>query len=89
MYYGTETISVLWLKLWTILSDEYKNLASLKKFKTKNKNWDLVSQNCPWRLCKTFIAALKGGFITPHVWEIVGRKNSQYSKVATILDYIS
>ena len=33
MYYGTETISVLGLKLWIILPDEYKNSASVKDLK--------------------------------------------------------
>ena len=46
VYYGTETISVLGLKLWILSSDEYKNLASLNKFQTKIKNWDWVPQNC-------------------------------------------
>ena len=31
----TKTISVLGLKLWIILPDEYKNLTTLKEFKTK------------------------------------------------------
>ena len=30
VYYGTETITVLGLKLWIILPDEYKNSTSLK-----------------------------------------------------------
>ena len=34
-YYGTETISVLDPKSWIILPGEYKNLTSLKEFKTK------------------------------------------------------
>ena len=54
VYYGTEPISVLGLKLWIVLPDEYKSLASLKEFKTKIKNW--VPQNC-----KTFIQNV--GFI--------------------------
>ena len=31
VYYGTESISVLGPKLWIILTDEYKNLTSLKE----------------------------------------------------------
>ena len=48
VYYGTETISVLGLKLWEILPDESKNLTNPKEFKTKIKNW--VPQKC-----KTYI----------------------------------
>ena len=51
VYYGTETISVSGTKLWIILSDQYKNSASLEELKTKVKNW--VPLNCPCRLCKT------------------------------------
>ena len=52
MYYGTETISVLELKLWIILPDEHDNSTNEKDFKTKIKNW--VALNCPCRLCKTY-----------------------------------
>ena len=48
VHYGTETISVLGLKLWEILPDESKNLTNPKEFKTKIKNW--VPQKC-----KTYI----------------------------------
>ena len=51
VYYGTETISVLGLKLWVILPGEYKNSTSLKEFKTKIKNW--VPLKCLCCLCKT------------------------------------
>ena len=51
--YGAEAITVLGPKLWIILPDKYKNLTSLKEFKTKIKNW--VPLNCPCHLCKTYI----------------------------------
>lgn len=51
VYYGTGISSVLEPKLWLLLSDEYKNLTSLKEFKTTIKN--CVPQNFACCLCKT------------------------------------
>ena len=57
--YGTETVSYLGPKLWKSLPNEYKDSASLEIFKRKIKNWK--GENCPCRLCKTYIQGL--GFI--------------------------
>ena len=59
VHYGTETVSFLGPKLWSILPQEYKNIDNLSEFKNKIKNW--VPQNCPCRLCKTYIHQV--GFI--------------------------
>ena len=59
VHYGTETISYLGPKIWSILPKEYKNIENLTEFKNKIKKW--VPQNCPCRLCKTYIHQL--GFL--------------------------
>ena len=57
--YGTETITSLVAKSWKILPNDYKELTSLSTLKSKNKNWQ--TDNCPCRLCKTYIQRV--GFI--------------------------
>ena len=47
------------LKVYLILPQEYKDLDNLTEFKTKIKTW--VPENCPCRLCRTYIQIL--GFI--------------------------
>ena len=59
VHYGTETVSFLGPKIWSLLPEEYKNLNSVDEFKIKIKNW--VPQNCPCRLCKTYLHHI--GFI--------------------------
>lgn len=59
VHYGTETVSFLGPKLWSILPDEYKKINNLHDFKDKIKSWG--PQNCPCRLCKTYIHQV--GFI--------------------------
>ena len=39
--YGTEIITSLEAKIWKILPDDYKELASLLTFKSKIKNWEI------------------------------------------------
>ena len=53
VHYGTETVSFLGPKLWSILPNEYKSIININEFKSKIKSW--VPQNCPCRLCKTYI----------------------------------
>ena len=43
--YGTETITSLGAKSWKILPNDYKELTSLSKFKSKTKNWETAE--CP------------------------------------------
>ena len=52
--YGIETPSYIGPKLWNSLPSEYKDLNSLKEFKTKIKKW--IPINCPCKLCNTFIS---------------------------------
>ena len=59
VHYGTETVSFLGPKLWSILPNEYKSIININEFKSKIKSW--VPQNCPFRLCKTYIHHI--GFI--------------------------
>ena len=59
VHYGTETVSFLGPKIWSILPDEYKSITNINEFKNKIKSW--VPQNCPCRLCKTYIHHI--GFI--------------------------
>ena len=47
--YGTETIKC---QIWKILANDYKELTSLSRFKSKIKNWK--TDECPCRLCKTY-----------------------------------
>ena len=57
--HGTETISFLGPKIWSLIPNEIKNTNTLNKFKSKIKNW--IPINCPCRLCKIYIKDV--GFI--------------------------
>ena len=57
--YGIETPSYLGHKLCNLVPNEYKTIESLAYFKAKIKTW--VPENCPCRLCKTYIHQI--GFI--------------------------
>ena len=57
--YGIETPSYFGPKLWKLVPNEYKTIESLEDFKEKIKDW--VPENCPCRLCKTYIRQV--GFI--------------------------
>ena len=59
VHYGTESLSFLGPKLWTLLPQEYKDIDNLTDFKCKIKSW--VPKNCPCRLCKTYIQNI--GFV--------------------------
>ena len=50
---GIETPPCLGPKLWNLFPNEYKTIESLEDFKAKIKTW--VPENCPCRLCKTYI----------------------------------
>ena len=53
---GLETICYRASLLWTNLPLEYKLQNSLNIFKRKIKNWK--GENCPCRLCKTYVREL-------------------------------
>ena len=57
--YGIQSISYMGPKIWTIVPESIKQASSLNEFKRKIKSWN--PQNCPCRLCKTFIAGV--GFV--------------------------
>ena len=57
--YGIETPSYLGPKLLNLVPNEYKTIESLEAFKVKIKTW--VPENCPCKLCKTYIHQV--GFI--------------------------
>ena len=50
--YGTETISFLSPKIWSLIPQNIKDSGSLPCFKKNIRKWKL---NCPCRLCKTFM----------------------------------
>ena len=56
--YGTESISFLASKIWSIVSQEIKNYKSLDSFKKSIKKWKPI---CPSWLCKTYLQHV--GFI--------------------------
>ena len=56
--YGTESVSFMAPKIWSIVYQELKNSQSLYFFKKGIKKW---KPNCPCRLCKTYLQ--HGGFI--------------------------
>ena len=58
-HFGTDTITNLGPKIWKLVPDEIKNASSLLVFKSRIKTW--ITDNCPCRLCKTFVKDL--GFI--------------------------
>ena len=57
--YGTESLSYLGPKIWSLVPDDIKNSKSLTVFKSKIQKW--IPENCPCRLCKTYLQYV--GFI--------------------------
>ena len=57
--YGTETISYLGPKIWSLIPDHIKTSSTLLEFKSKIKKWKPI--NCPCRLCKIYLPGI--GFI--------------------------
>ena len=53
VHYGTETITYLGPKIWSIIPDEIKESASLETFRQKIKLWK--PNSCPCRICKTYV----------------------------------
>ena len=51
--YGSETISSLGPKIWSILPTELKRIVSPTLFKKESREW--APKNCPCRLCKTYV----------------------------------
>ena len=59
VFYGTESLIFLAPRLWNRLPNIYKSANSLTDFKIKIRDWQC--ENCPCRLCKTYISQL--GFL--------------------------
>ena len=53
VYHGSESVSLLGLKIWNMLPNDYKDINNLNTFKNKIKKWK--PDNCPCRLCKVYI----------------------------------
>ena len=58
-HFGTDTISSLGSKLRKLIPDKIKHASTLSALKAKIKSWTI--NNCPCRLCKTFVKDL--GFV--------------------------
>ena len=67
VHFGTDTITNLGPKIWKLVPDEIRNASSLLVSKSRIKTW--TTDNCPCRLCKTFVKDL--GFI--EVFQISNR----------------
>ena len=59
VHYGTESLSFLGPRIWKLVPLEIKKLTSLQIFKNKIKTW--APENCPCRLCKTYVQGV--GFV--------------------------
>ena len=57
--YGTETITCLGPKTWSIIPDEIRESASSETFRQKIKSWK--PDGCPCCICKKYIANV--GFV--------------------------
>ena len=53
VYHGTESLAFLGPKIWDLVPDEIKTSENIYIFKNKIKRW--VPENCPCRLCRTYI----------------------------------
>ena len=58
--YGLQTICYMIPKNWDLVPKEMKQVATINEFKTKIKIWKL--ENCPCRLCRTYVPQIM--FIT-------------------------
>ena len=59
VYHGTESLSNLGPRIWNLVPDKLKQLVDIHAFKKEIKKWK--PENCPCRLCKTYIPRV--GFI--------------------------
>ena len=59
MTYGEQSISYLAPRIWKLVPKDIKEIPTLKMFKHKVKSW--IPEECPCRLCRTYIPNL--GFL--------------------------
>ena len=57
VYYGTESLTNLGPKIWNLLSNEYKELKYLSRFKSRISN--CVTDECHCRMCKNYAAKIR------------------------------
>ena len=53
VHYGDNSLRYLGPKLWELIPSDMKDTESVEVFKNRIKNW--IPDNCPCRLCKTYI----------------------------------
>ena len=58
-YLLTESLSFLGPKIWNLVPEEIKTSETVDIFKNKIKKW--IPENCPCRLCKTYVRV--SGFV--------------------------
>ena len=54
--YGTESLSHLGPKIWSLLPDDLKNIKSLNAFKINIRQWRPA--NCSCKLCKVYLSGV-------------------------------
>ena len=54
VYYGTESFTNLGVKIWNLLPNEYKEIKSLSRCKSRISNW--VTDECLRRVSKNYVA---------------------------------
>ena len=59
VWYGTESVSYLYPKIWDLVPNKIKESEFLNGFKFKIKRW--VPERCPCRICKIYLG--QAGFI--------------------------
>ena len=53
VHYGLETLKYRSPQLWSLLTENIKEVESHETFKREVKNW--ICDDCPCRLCKTYL----------------------------------
>ena len=59
VHYGQQSLSYLAPRIWNQVPNDIKNSTTVTIFKSKIKTW--TPENCPCRLCKTYVPNL--GFL--------------------------
>ena len=59
VHFGSQSLTYLAPKIWNIIPKKLREIDNVTEFKNKIKRW--IPENCPCRICKTFIPRL--GFI--------------------------
>lgn len=54
VHYGEDTLRYLGCKIWEVVPEHIKHSPSVEQFKQKIRKW--VPDDCPCRLCKTYIS---------------------------------